>query len=85
MDFTMNETKQAVGGYRSIDRSMDGYRSMERWIDGSMDIDGTIDRSMGGYFLGDRDHLGFRTRADGRPTTTKRRVYTHTCLTGREP
>jgi len=25
MDFTMNETKQAVGGYR--------YRSIDRWVD----------------------------------------------------
>ena len=81
----MNETKQAVGGYRSMDRWIDG--SMERSMD--IDIDGSIDRSMGGYFLGDRDrdHLGFRTRADGRPTTTKPDddACTHTCLTGREP
>jgi len=78
MDFTMNETKQAVGGYRSMDRWIDG--SMERSVD--IDIDGSIDRSMGGYFFWvieieitwDFGHAPMDARRRRSPTTT--RVHT---------
>jgi len=60
MDFTMNETKQAVGG----------YRSMDRWIDGWVDIFWVIEIEI----TWDFGHAPMDARRRRSPTTT--RVHT---------
>jgi len=60
MDFTMNETKQAVGGYRSMDRWID------RWVDIFLVIEIEITWDFG--------HAPMDARRRRSPTTT--RVHT---------
>jgi len=60
MDFTMNETKQAVGG----------YRSMDRWIDRWVDIFWVIEIEI----TWDFGHAPMDARRRRSPTTT--RVHT---------